>query len=168
MMQKYGAFICVCCFSIFMACAQTRSFTEAALDDTFLSVNGATVSFREILEKHRGKPVLIDVWATWCKDCIVGMPELKKMMGNYPAVEFVFLSLDKGREQWEKGIKKYGLANGTHYYSENGWKSDFFTSIELDWIPRYMLLDGQGNIIVYRAIKADDTELNIQLKQYEK
>lgn len=151
-----------------MVTAQTKSFTPEALQDIFLTQEGQTVSLEEILEKHKGRPVFIDIWATWCKDCLVGMPQLRELMEKYPGIAFVFLSLDRDVEHWKKGIPKYKIEGGDHYFAEKGWKSPLFTSIELDWIPRYMLLDREGNITLYRAIKTDDKELNNQLKQYEK
>ena len=46
-------------------------FSEAALNDTFITLDGDVVTFKSILEEHQGKTILIDVWANWCKDCIV-------------------------------------------------------------------------------------------------
>jgi thiol-disulfide isomerase/thioredoxin len=134
--------------------AQKKPFSPEALQDTFLTMEGETVSLGEILEKHKGRPVFVDIWATWCKDCLVGMPQIRELMEKYPDIAFVFLSLDKDMEHWKKGIPKYGIEGGDHYFSEKGWKSALFSSIELDWVPRYMLLDKEGNITLYRAIKS--------------
>lgn len=43
-------------------------------------------------------------------------------------------------------------------------------SMDLDWIPRYMILDHTGAIKLFRAIKADDKEILNYLKneEYEK
>ena len=35
--------------------------------------------FQNILLKHQGKKILIDIWASWCRDCVVTLPELKKL-----------------------------------------------------------------------------------------
>lgn len=146
------------------ALAQQTTFTETALADTFLDQNGKEITFGEILEANHGKTVLIDVWATWCKDCIQGMPKVKKLMKAYPDVVFVFLSLDKAQDKWHSGISKYELGNGQHFFVPKGWKSPMFDTIDLDWIPRYMLVDGSGQIKVFKAIEADDKNLVKQLK----
>lgn len=35
-----------------------------------------------ILEAHKGKTVVVNVWASWCKDCIVGLPNLKALQAR--------------------------------------------------------------------------------------
>lgn len=44
-------------------------------------------------------------------------------------------------------------------------KGEFGKSIDLDWIPRYIILDKEGKIITYRAIETDFDEINATLKE---
>jgi len=149
----------------FFACVSDDpvSFTEETLADVFLTENNTEITFSEILETHKGETILIDVWATWCKDCIVGMPKLKMLEAEFPEVQFVYLSLDKTIPNWKKGVEKYKLG-GEHYYVSSGWKGPFGDGIDLDWIPRYMVVNPEGAISVFRAIKADDTGMMDNLK----
>ena len=66
---------------VFLACVSEDpiSFTEETLADVFLTENDTEITFGEVLEAHKGENIFIDVWATWCKDCIVGMPKLKML-----------------------------------------------------------------------------------------
>ena len=41
----------------------------------------------------------------------------------------------------------------------SGWEGDFATFVDLDWIPRYMVVDADGTIELFKAIKMDDKEL---------
>ena len=143
--------------------AQQKSFSEAALNEKFLSENNVEISFSEILQQYRGKTVFIDVWASWCKDCIVGMPKVQKLREENPEVVFLFLSLDKEIESWKHGIEKYGVV-GENYFIPEGWKGDFCSSIDLDWIPRYMVVNAEGEISLYKAIETDDKNLLSALK----
>jgi len=145
---------------VFLACVSEDpiTFSKEALTDVFLTENDTEITFSEILETHKGETVFIDVWATWCKDCIKGMPKLKMLQSEFPDVRFVYLSLDKTISSWKKGIDKYELG-GEHYYISSGWKGPFGNGIDLDWIPRYMVVNPQGQISVFRAIKADDQAL---------
>ena len=61
---------------VFTACSfeKPTQFSEEALQEEFLDWNGKKVSFDEVVSQYKGKKVLIDVWASWCKDCIVGLP----------------------------------------------------------------------------------------------
>ncbi|MCG2459715.1 redoxin family protein [Flavobacteriaceae bacterium F89] len=139
--------------------AQEKRFTQAALLDTLIDTQGNRVTFASVLKKHEGKPVFIDIWATWCRDCLVAMPQLHELMDDAKKVDFVFISLDRNQDSWRKGIEKYDLGQREHYFSVEGWKSDLFSSIDLDWIPRYMIIGPDGKIELFKAIKLDDIEL---------
>ncbi|RXG27590.1 TlpA family protein disulfide reductase [Leeuwenhoekiella marinoflava] len=154
------AFLTILCFSA--GFSQEKSFSTEALKDLVINTSGSEVTFESVLEKHKGKTVLIDIWASWCKDCIEGFPDLKKLQKENPNVFYVFLSLDKDTERWKEGIEKYKL-QGSHYFIKSGWKGPLCSSIDLDWIPRYILLDESGKIKVYKAITTKDNQLLNQI-----
>lgn len=136
----------------------TFQFSKKALNDTFLSENNTEIQFKDIIKQYKGKKVLIDIWATWCKDCIVGFPDVKKLQNKHKDVVFLFLSLDKEIDKWKNGIEKHNL-QGEHYYISSGWKGDFCSSINLDWVPRYMVINKNGEITLFKAIKATDNSI---------
>ena len=164
--MKHYIFLALLLLSSFGAAAQTH-FNAKGLADTFLDEDGEEVTFSTILEENKGQSVLIDIWASWCKDCIVGLPKLNELLESYPDVSLVCISLDKTEEKWHAGIEKYYENQGQHFFAPKGWKSDLFTTIDLDWIPRYLLLDKTGKITVFKAIKADDKNLINQLRKQE-
>lgn len=141
----------------FFSCNTTEptQFSEEALNDIFITFKGEEVTFQSILEKHKGKTIVIDVWASWCGDCLKGMPKVKALQKDNKDVAYVFLSLDKGQKAWKKGIKKYDVV-GDHYYMQSGWKGAFGKFLDLDWIPRYMVINKASEIVVYDVIEADD------------
>ncbi|HLW62544.1 MAG TPA: TlpA disulfide reductase family protein [Flavobacterium sp.] len=138
--------------------ANNKPFSEITLNKEFEDVNGNNITFRDLIGKHKGKPIVIDVWASWCPDCIKGFPELKELQKKYPETAYVFLSLDRSKDKWIAAIEKYDL-KGEHYYLDETMKGEFGTSITLDWIPRYIIADPQGNIALEKAIVADDALL---------
>jgi len=71
--------------------------------------------------------------------------------------------MDKNYEDWIKGIEKYDV-QGEHYLTSDGMKGVFGKSIDLDWIPRYMVVDKNGKIALYRAIEADDKKIEETLE----
>ena len=133
-------------------------FTEEALNDVFLNQNGQQIPFKAILEKHKGQTILIDVWASWCSDCIAGMPKVKALQQQFPDATYLFISMDKNYESWTKGISKYDV-QGEHYLTSDGMKGIFGKSINLSWIPRYIVVDKTGKIALFKAIEADDEKL---------
>jgi len=138
--------------------AQEKQFTRKALNDVLLTTEGAEITFSDILETNKGKTIVIDIWAGWCSDCIKGMPKVKKLQKKYKNVTFLFLSLDKTAENWKKAIKTFKI-EGEHYYIASGWKGAFCSTIDLDWIPRYMIVNPEGEIVLYKAIKVDDSRI---------
>jgi len=133
-------------------------FSNDALNDTFISFEGETVTFESILNKYKGSDIVIDIWASWCKDCVGGMPKVKELQKEYKDASYVFLSLDKTQEAWKKGVEKYEI-KGDHYFMQSGWKGAFGTFARLNWIPRYMVVDKQGNIKLYKSVEADDEKI---------
>lgn len=138
-------------------------FSQEAMEDTFITLEGNNIQFKDILKQHEGKKIVIDVWASWCRDCIKGMPKVKDLQEKYPDAAYVFLSLDKKQGAWKKGIEKHKI-KGSHYYMQSGWDGALGKFLDLDWIPRYMVVDAQGNIKLFKAIKADDKNIAEALK----
>ena len=138
-------------------------FSEAALNDEFTTLNGDSILFKTILENHKGNTVFIDVWASWCKDCLEGLPSVKALQAEYTDVDFVYLSLDKTQKAWKKGVDRLEI-KGDHYLMQSGWKGAMGTFLDLDWIPRYMIINKQGAIKVFKAIKTSDITLINNLK----
>ena len=137
-------------------------FSSIGLKDAIQTTDGQSVTINDVLNQYKGKVVVLDLWATWCGDCIVGMPKLKNLQEKNPEVKFVYFSMDKTEEAWKKGIEKYDI-QGDHYYMGNNWKSEFSTSIDLNWIPRYIILDQNGKIAKYYSVKAEDPEVQLTL-----
>lgn len=140
-----------------------QKFSEKALNEVFITLNGNKLPFKKILNKYKGRKIVIDVWASWCKDCIIGMPKVATLQRNNPEVVFVFLSLDKNDEEWKIGIKKHNI-KGEHYFIPSGWKGDFCLFLNLDWVPRYVVVNEKSEIVVFKTIKADDKKIIEALK----
>jgi len=157
-MKKIFALL-VIAFS-FASCSQAQQteFKEEALLNTMKSIENQDITFQDIIRKHEGKTIVIDVWASWCSDCIKGMPKVKDLQEKYPDVTYLFISMDKNYEAWINGIEKYDV-QGEHYLTSDGMKGVFGKSIKLDWIPRYMVVDKTGKIALFKVIEADDEKL---------
>ena len=147
----------------FRSYSEKTTFSKEALSETLLSADGNQVAFKDILNKYKGKTVDIEVWASWCGDCVKAMPKIKELQANNPDVAYVFLSMDKTADKWKVGIEKHEL-NGEHFMANDGMKGTFGKAIDLDWIPRYIILDKKGTIVVYRAIETDFDKINSTLK----
>jgi thiol-disulfide isomerase/thioredoxin len=143
-----------------LGCAQKEetSFKKEGLENIMVTTENKPITFAEILKKYEGTTIVIDIWASWCSDCVKGMPKVKALQEKYPEVTFLFISMDKSYESWLYGIQKYEV-KGEHFLTSDGMKGVFGKSINLDWIPRYMVVDKTGKIALYKVIEADDKKL---------
>ena len=134
-------------------------FSSQVLQQKIVSSEGKKVTIAEVLEEHKGKILLLDFWASWCRDCILALPKTKELLEQNPNVEFVYFSLDRSMEQWKKGLEKYDIASKENYWFDEGWKNSFNDYIDLNWVPRFLLVDQSGKIAHYYAISPTDENL---------
>ncbi len=148
------------CLVSLLGCAQKEetTFKKEGLENVMVTKENQPIAFTEILKKYEGKTIVIDVWASWCPDCIKGMTKVKSLQAKYPEATYLFISMDKTYDAWLKGIEKHNV-KGEHYLTADGMKGVFGQSINLDWIPRYMVVDKTGKIALYKVIEADDEKL---------
>lgn len=146
--------------------AQKTEISKEALASELQTPDGLSKSFAEILSQHKGKTVVIEFWASWCSDCVKAMPKLKELQASHPEADYVFISLDKTAEKWAAGIEKHQL-KGDHYLvtDADGMKGEFGKSVDLDWIPRYMIVDKNGKVALYRAIETDFEQIDATLNK---
>lgn len=150
-----------------VSCAQ-ENFSKKALKEKLIDTQKNTVSFKDILKKHQSKVTVVEIWASWCGDCVGAMPKVKEMQKNNPNVDYVFISMDKTFDKWQAGIAKHNVTGDNYWVNdENGMKGSFGKAINLDWIPRYIIIDKAGNIATYRAIETEFEQINHTLKNLE-
>jgi thiol-disulfide isomerase/thioredoxin len=165
-MKKVAALITLLMASISCSNAQPKTFSAEALEGIITTTDGKVVTFKSILKAHEGKTVLIEVWASWCGDCVKAMPIVKEIQAEIPNVDYVFISMDKSLEKWKAGIEKHAV-KGDHYWVNdvNGMKGSFGKSIDLDWIPRYIVINKKGEVVLYRAIETDFEKIKTELNK---
>jgi thiol-disulfide isomerase/thioredoxin len=162
MKKIFVLFIALATFSC--SNAQKTKFSKEALSEKLLALDGSQVPFKTILKKYKGKTLVIELWASWCGDCVKAMPKIHELQTNNPKVSFLFLSMDKTADKWKMGIEKHEL-KGDHFMANDGMKGAFGKAIDLDWIPRYIIIDKTGKIVLYRAIETDFDLINATLNK---
>lgn len=114
------------------------------------------------LESLKGKYVYIDVWATWCGPCRREIPSLQKVEEQYHGknIEFVSMSIDtkKDYDKWRTFVEEKKLG-GIQLFADNDWNSKFVTDYAIEGIPRFILVDPNGNIISADAPRPSDPKL---------
>ena len=136
------------------SCQAQTEFSKESLTAKLINSENQGITFEEILKQNQGKTVVIEVWASWCGDCVKNMPQVKKLKEKYSDVAFVNLSCDKTFDAWKSGIEKHEVT-GENYLIPDGMKGEFGSSIKLDWIPRFIVIKKKKKIVLFRAIEKD-------------
>ncbi len=124
----------------------------------YTNYNGGKAS----LADYRGSYVYIDVWATWCVPCIYEIPFLEKVEKQYEGKNIKFLSISadqpKDEQKWRDMIKNKNM-HGIQLMADNATESQFFVDYFIYGIPRFILIDPQGNIVTYDAPRPSEEKL---------
>ena len=103
----------------------------------------------QTLSSLKGKYVLVDFWASWCRPCRAENPNVLANYKKYhdKGFEIFQVSLDKSKNAWIKAIKDDGLGNWYHVSDLQQWNSAPAKLYGVRAIPSNFLLDKEGKVI---------------------
>jgi thiol-disulfide isomerase/thioredoxin len=134
---------------------------KAAPQFTLVDLDGKKVS----LSDYKGRPVLVNFWATWCGPCKIEMPWFEDLRKQYAPQGFEILGLtddvDAGKETITKVAKKIGvsypilLTDGKVQKAYGG----------LDYLPMSFYVDRKGVIVEETAGLGSKDEIEAHIKK---
>lgn len=120
---------------------------QVPMENFILPEGKAADVFRRITEPHKGKVLLLDVWATWCAPCVAGIEEMQPLRKKYSGRDVVFIFISSEKNSPVAAFNRImDAADGVKYrLSENDYNY-FCQLFKINTIPRYILVDRLGNI----------------------
>ncbi len=105
------------------------------------------------LKNLKGKYILLNFWASWCKPCIAEFGTIKNLNDKYgkEALAVISISIDRDKQAFMKAVKKYGM-NWTNIFHDIEIENVF---LKKGGIPQVYLIDPTGKLIYSRGEQQD-------------
>lgn len=107
------------------------------------------------LQDFAGKPMLVNLWATWCAPCVAEMPTLDAIAAQYGPKGLAVLTISQDN-QGEKAVKPFFAKHDLPHLK--GWTDPdnrLGLGYGLGMLPSTILYDAQGKEMV-RVVGAMD------------
>ena len=122
---------------------------------------------REALSAYAGRPVLLNVWATWCHPCREEIPALEALHREYAerGLAVLGVSIDQGGQ--EQGIREFLQEYGASYGIWLDPAGDVQSTFSTVGVPSTFLIGPDGRVLWKHVgpVRADDAELRRLIEQ---
>ena len=110
-------------------------------DFSLIDIDGKEVT----LADFSGKYALLDFWGTWCRYCVMGIPQMKEYYQKYSdKIEFVGIDCREPQEAWKAGVEKYAL-EWTNLY--NGYDQSLIVEYGIQGYPSKIIISPDGKVV---------------------
>lgn len=110
----------------------------------------------------RGRPVVVNFWATWCAPCVKEMPDLDRLQREYPHVRFVGIGIDSAANI-RTFVRKVPVAYPLMVFETGGTSALRRLGNSTGGLPYTLVLDAQGRVAHTILGQVDPAALAAQL-----
>lgn len=126
-------------------------------------------TLEQLVAENKGKVILIDYWASWCRPCRALMPASHKLRKDYQGKDLVmmYVSLESNINDWAKASGEEKL----HLEKYNLWGVRLDGRFDprkskVNYIPQYILIDRKGDVVTYEAPDPSNAKLRRMIDKY--
>ena len=136
--------------------------TEAAVELTVYDIDGNVHS----LSDFRGKPVILNFWATWCGYCKMEMPDFQEKYEQYGEdIHFLMINVTDGVQETVEKASAFLAEQGFTfpvYYDTDMMAGQHFN---ISGLPVTYLLDAEGGLVAWQQgmVTADTLQKGIDM-----
>ena len=129
---------------------QLEKHSEKAVDVVYRTLDEE----QQHLSASKGQVVFLDIWWTWCMQCVAEMPSVQRLYDHYkndPSVRFLIVS----RQDTSSSIRSYARRNHLDlpfYLIED---EDIPESMQLNQFPATFLYAKDGSLVAKHVGAAD-------------
>lgn len=136
--------------------AQPASSAVTAPDFTVYDANGNSVR----LSDFRGKPVVLNFWASWCYYCKQEMPEFNQVYGEEKdSIQFLFVDWTDGRQETQEKGEAFLKENGYSFPAYFDLDQNAVSAYGLTGIPATVFIRADGTVAGGQAGAIDEDTL---------
>ncbi|MBS7325538.1 MAG: TlpA family protein disulfide reductase [Thiopseudomonas sp.] len=122
-------------FAVLHALTHSQQLPDLALR----TLDGEPISLHQL----RGKPLVINLWASWCPPCRREMPVLQAAQQQNPHLEFVFVNQGEGQQQVIQFLQQQGISLDTLLLDSGARLGQSIGSLSL---PTTLFYDAAGSL----------------------
>ena len=137
------------------ASLKKKQFSNEALNEKLLTLERDSITLRQILDNNKGSQIFIQVFASYCPVSQDSFDEVVTFQQENLQKKYIFLSVDHSYYDWKRGLK-YIKPKGQFYYIPEKGDGALGRFLKLKSIPRFLKINEQGQIEVYKTSKVSD------------